>query len=220
MTYLLSDPDSVVADTVSHWLVDYVGRPHPLLGRDGPVCPFVIPALKAGSLSVRQHRWRGQPDISRMAGLIDAILDHFHASVPDARPGDLHTLVVPVIGLPGSAWWLIDDGHRRAKTRVAARGYMLGQFHPACTEPAVHNALFPVNRAPYPLFAVRPMALHDLLFLHEDPIWFEQYRQRFGHRYHGGGRVSPQLRGLYSAASRQYGCRQPAEFSAATEGRS
>ncbi|GAB0102099.1 hypothetical protein JMUB6875_10660 [Nocardia sp. JMUB6875] len=220
MTYSLSEPDAVVAETVSRWLRDCVGRPHPALGREGPVCPFVIPAIRAGMLSVRQHRWQGAPEISRMTGLIETILDRFDAAAPDTRPGDLRTLVVPVIGLPESAWRLIDDGHRRTKSRVAARGFMLGQFHPACTAPAVHNPVFPVNRAPYPLFAVRRMALHDILFLHDDPTWFELYRRRFGHRYHGSGRVSPQLRELYSAAARRHGHRQPVGFSAATEGRS
>ncbi|MGV9409668.1 DUF6875 domain-containing protein [Nocardia sp. NPDC003693] len=211
MKYSLSDPDPAVAQAVSRWLRDHLGRPHPLLGRPGPVCPFVVPAIKANALSIRQHRWHGPPTSYRLTGLLDAVVDHFHAGALDGRPGDLRTLVVPVTGFPEAAWSRIDDGRRRAKTRAAVRGYMLGQFHPACTEPGIRNPVFPVNRAPLPVFAVRRMAVHDILFLHDDPIWFEQYQRRFAGWYRDGGRVGPQLRELYAIAARRHARGRQAE---------
>src|SRR5947208_11361656 len=104
---------------------------------------------------------------------------------------NLHALVVVVDGRPEDAWWLIDEGHKAAKDDIVAQGLMLGQFHPLCTEPAARNPLFPVNRAPYPLYAIRNMALHDILFLHDNPTWFHHYQKGFGHRYGSGTRMDP-----------------------------
>lgn len=207
MNYRLSVPDIEVADVVGRWLTDHIARPHPKLRREGPICPFVVPALRAGTLTVAQHRWRGSHDVDRMVELIEEIVSRFRRT-PTVRRNDLFTSVVVITGLPESAWGLIDEGHRRARHGVVAAGHMLGQFHPNCAEPSVHNPSFRVNRAPYPLFAIRRMSLHDILFLQNDPLWFEHYRRLFGDRY-GGGRVNAILRALYEETCRRYAVDDP-----------
>ncbi|MGW0246617.1 DUF6875 domain-containing protein [Nocardia goodfellowii] len=204
MTFRLEEPGTEVASTMGRWLREYIGSPHPDLGRDGPVCPFVLPALKAGGLKVLEHRWSGGYDPARMAALIHTLVDRFHERPDGPVRSELNALAVVVTGLPRTRWPLIDAGHRRAKHEVVARGYMVGQFHPECREPAVHNPFFAVNTAPYPLLAVRRMAVHDILFLHQDPLWFEEYRKLFGHRFAGAGRVNEHLRALYERTCRRY----------------
>ncbi|MGV9674225.1 DUF6875 domain-containing protein [Nocardia sp. NPDC003482] len=199
MNLRLREPEPEVARALSRWLTERVGRPHPDLGRDGPICPFVLPARKAGALTLLEHPWRGPHEAARMAELIVAVAERFE-SVPGR--GDLDALLVVVTGLPREAWWLIDEGHRQAKTAVVERGLMVGQFHPDCRAPSVHNPLFAVNTAPYPLFALRRMAVHDILFLAEDPRWFRRYRELFGHRFTPAGRVGEPLRAAYARACR------------------
>ncbi|MER7309833.1 DUF6875 domain-containing protein [Streptomyces griseoluteus] len=47
---------------VEEWLRGYVGAPHPDLGRNGPVCPFVPPALNAGAAQfIPLRRGRREP---------------------------------------------------------------------------------------------------------------------------------------------------------------
>ncbi len=77
---------------------------------------------------------------------------------------------------------------------------MIGQFHPECAAPAARNGGFPVNRAPIPLLVFRRMAVHDILFLAEDPQWFHSYRTRFAGYYDTAQVREPHLRGAYAEA--------------------
>ncbi len=207
----LSQPDEHTARTVSAWLGTVVSRPHPQLGRDGPVCPFVQPAVRAGALSILVHHWRAPHDTARMVSVIGDIVRRFRQTEPRSPNRKLHALVVVIAGLPDRHFGLIDEGHRVAKDTVIRQGLMLGQFHPRCDEPAVRNPLFPVNRAPYPLYAVRHMAVHDILFLHHERDWFDHYRRAFGHRYSDGSRLDRHFRELYESSLRRY-ARPEGEF--------
>jgi hypothetical protein len=82
---------------------------------------------------------------------------------------------------------------------------MVGQFHPTCTEPAARNTTFMVNRAPVPLVAIRRMALHDVLFLHQWEDWFLEYSNRFGHRYGEDKHIDPALARAYSRGVANFG---------------
>ncbi|MGK5534360.1 DUF6875 domain-containing protein, partial [Streptomyces sp. URMC 129] len=186
---------------LSAWLTDYVGAPHPRLGRDGAVCPFVRPALRAGSLRTARCRWRPGDGPAGMEALIHAAMDAFDGAPTVSRNAALDSLIVVFDGLERPDWWLIDEAHRTTKDAAVARGLMLGQMHPECTAPASRNPLFPVNRSPYPLIAIRPMAFHDILFLHQNPAWFEKYRTDYGHHYRSPAKVDPVFVSLFDAGA-------------------
>jgi len=57
---------------------------------------------------------------------------------------------------------------------------MAGQFHKNCDERSVHNRGFHVSIAPYPLIAIRHMAIHDIIFLKDNEEWFKAYNNRYG----------------------------------------
>ncbi|GHC89744.1 hypothetical protein GCM10007079_35480 [Nocardiopsis terrae] len=111
-------------------------------------------------------------------------------------------LVTVVHSMPAHHWPLLDEAQRRVKAEAVRRGLMIGQFHPHCPEPGVWNPSFTVSRSPRPLFAIRYMALHDILFLHADPELFAEYDRRFGDRYEGHSRTHLPSRfvELYEAA--------------------
>lgn len=161
--------------TVSAWLESYVSRPHPDLGRRGPVCPFVAPAVAAGAVWFAAHRFDGEPSLERMTRILEEALQCFQLLAWQEEKVELASLIVTFPDLAEDDWHLIDDAHRASKTRFVEAGLMLGQFHPACEEPAAHNAAFPVNRAPLPLMAIRHIASHDILFLAENPHWVEHF---------------------------------------------
>jgi hypothetical protein len=197
MEFEFSEPSSTIATDISDWYDEYITKEHPQLGRNGPVCPFVAPAIRADSLYCLTHEWRGAFEVSRMHGLINAIIERFASLRWPTKNSNLHGLVVVITGLPQHTWWLVDEGHRQAKSAVVERGYMIGQFHPLCDQPAALNPLFAVSRSPYPLFAIRNMAVHDILFLHSDPVWFAHYEQRFGHRFATNAGVGDPYRALF-----------------------
>ncbi|MFE5898201.1 tryptophan 2,3-dioxygenase [Streptomyces sp. NPDC056488] len=170
-------------ETVGAWLSDFLTKPHDDLGRQGSVCPFVDPALRAGSLLLQMVEydtaagWSGIAEIMRHQ--MDAYDEH---SWPEGKES-ISSLVTVLCGMPEHHWPLLDEAQRRVKSEAVQRGLMIGQFHPHCPEPSVWNPLFPVSRAPEPLFAIRHMALHDILFLHGSSSLFDEYDRRFGRHY-------------------------------------
>jgi hypothetical protein len=89
----------------------------------------------------------------------------------------------------------IDGGHRRLRMDFVRRGLMLGEFHPGSQVTSVRNAEFPVMRCPVPMYAVRALTVHDLMFLDqpgEKPARRMEYLQHFLH--HVGAELSPAVR--------------------------
>lgn len=202
---VLPSYDSVVG-TVQDWLTDYVCRPNNLIGRTGAVCPFVSSSRRAGSLEIEVWPVGANPDLGRVAGLVCDGLERFHQiDWRGSNPG-LHSLIMVLPDLDEASTSLLDGAHHAVKPLAVRRGMMLGQFHPNCAEPAARNAEFPVSRSPVPLVAIRRMALHDVLFLHDREDWFAEYRRRFGNNYAPGREpVEPLLTDLFHKACAEYG---------------
>lgn len=216
--------DAAQKQNVATWLHSYINAPHPELGRDGPICPFVEPSIRADSMVTRAVTWRAGED-ERPTGALDTMVRHIHDAMDlfssltwPSRNATLHGLVVIFEAMPRENWWLIDEGHRVTKDAAVARGLMLGQFHPDCTAPAARNPLFPVNRGPYPTIAVRNMAFHDILFLHDRPDWFEHYRKRYDRYYTAAAKIDPHFAELYAEAVRVSETRPVTPPSVAGEG--
>ena len=196
-------PGKLLKHALNDWLDDYITMPHQALGRDGAICPFVEPSIRAKSLELVSHAWRAPQEPAAMVRLIDDATTLFRETRWRSANRTLHALVVAITDLGEDGWWLIDEGHRLAKDDAVAKGIMLGQFHPRCRAPAARNPWFPVNRAPLPLIAIRNMAFHDVLFLHDNPRWFEHYQERFGHYFDGSRKIDPKLAELYAEAEQR-----------------
>jgi hypothetical protein len=198
-------------ETALRWLTDYLARPHPAVGRDGAVCPFVEPALQAGSVEIRVRELPADPTAADLVGAIDRAVADFRGLDFAGRNPTLHALVVVFPDLPDDRLELLDAAQAQRKTALAVDGLMLGQFHPRCPEPAARNADFLVGRSPVPMIALRRMAFHDVLFLHERADWFEAYARRFGSRYRVGLAADPMFVSLFYRAARRHGLPLPLE---------
>jgi hypothetical protein len=76
------------------------------------------------------------------------------------------SLAVFPLGLrPDSYYKFIDCAHTVLKPFFMECGLMLGEFHPASTVRGAHSATFRPMRSDVPLFVIRAMALHDILFI-------------------------------------------------------
>ncbi len=190
---------SVLLETARKWFLDYLCKPHPLLGRDGAVCPFVAPAIKAGTVVTVERTLAADIDIDGMVATVHDMVDEFqNVRWPDR--GDLRALVWVLTGIHDEKLTLLDDAHRITKTNLVQRGFILGQFHPRCPERAINNPEFSISRAPVPMFGLRRMAFHDVLFLCSDPNWFAAYQERYRDRYESGAVTSPALIEKYGQA--------------------
>ena len=59
-------------------------------------------------------------------------------------------------------------------------GLMVTQCYPGCDMRSVRNPELRVYESPYPLMAMRMMAIHDILFVNDNKEWFSAYHLRFG----------------------------------------
>jgi hypothetical protein len=198
--------DAPPEETIKDWLHDYLCRPNDLIGRGGAVCPFVGPAMRAVSLEIRIRPVGLAPSGVLISEMLRCALDEFDLIEWKGSNQALRSLVVAMPDLAPSRCALLDDAHRAVKPVAVRWGMMIGQFHPSCSEPAVRNPEFPVSRSPVPLVAIRLMALHDILFLHTEREWFEEYRKRFGDRYRRrAGLAEPLFDEMYGKACAKYG---------------
>lgn len=145
------------------WLEEFVTRPHPDLGRPGAVCPRLAPALRADTV------WMVAITVSAFTP--DHAVDAGRLLIPvfdDVSAGP-HRPTTALLGffpdLPAvRAAEFIDGGHRLLRAEFVDRGLMLGEFHAGSDVGGVHNRAFAVMRCPAPMYVVRAMTPHDLLF--------------------------------------------------------
>jgi hypothetical protein len=185
-----SAPDAL--RIVCDWILSFVNKPHPSLGRLGVVCPFVPSALNRNTLwlAVAPEECRSSEDICHLLHEYKKI---YQSRV--ARIGHLRDFASLILAFPRlvdeDAGALIQDVHRRTKPSVVAAGMMLGEFYPESRSPGVHNPEFYPLRSPMPLFVFRQMVENDLVFL-VSPLDSPERRRGFIEAYlsHMGARLS------------------------------
>lgn len=171
---------------VDQWLRQVICEPDPRIGRRGAVCPFVEPAMRVDALTIRVRLLGPMPNASLVEETVRCALDEFETIEWHTSNPALRALLVVIPDLPADRLDLFDEAHRQVKPESVRRGFMIGQFHERCEEQAARNPMFLVSRSPVPVLAVRPMAVHDVLFLSGRREWFMEYVARFGDRYRNG----------------------------------
>jgi hypothetical protein len=160
------------------WLEGFITRHDPRIGRPGAVCPLVAPAMRRNLIrlvSVRTTESSAEEAADtciHLAGLYEALF-------PDPRDFRAGALIAffPYLD-PSRAPEFIDGGHRLLRMEFVSRGLMLGEFHPASDVASVRNPEFLVMRSPVPLFVVRALSVHDLMFL-DRPAYPAAERARY-----------------------------------------
>ncbi|WP_189304400.1 DUF6875 domain-containing protein [Streptomyces cinerochromogenes] len=187
------------------WLTGYLCSVDARVGRPGAVCPFVAPALRAGTLRLEQWPVNAQIGVAGLVSLVRDMVAVFESAQWVSRNRTLHALVVVLDGLPTDRLGVTDEAHRQVKPELVAKGLMLGQFHAQCEERAARNPSFRVSRSPVPMLALRHMAVHDVLFLDGDSTSFTAYDQRYGGRYDRGSVPDPLFVEHFARARARFG---------------
>ncbi|KGI81350.1 tryptophan 2,3-dioxygenase [Actinopolyspora erythraea] len=187
---------------VVEWFREHLERPNEEMARSGAVCPFAGPARSAETLDFRVAHVGEEDGLSELAALMDEKIEEFEkVDWPEGKV-NIGALVVVVRGLPEKRHFLLDDAQSAVKGIAVRKGLMIGQFYPSCPDSSARNPLFRVSQAPEPLFVIRRMAFHDILFLHDNPVFFAEYEKRFGHYYteRGERNLDPRFVELYHIA--------------------
>lgn len=183
---MFSNADVLVATSVLHWASEYLCTPNDRMrrSRSGPaesVCPFVKPSLAGNCAYVDIRR-----EINGLCPepIVDAMLKYREtiSSVPPFNSAEqgLKTIIVVFPEISAELAPVLDLVHRRIKTAYVCDGLMVTQCYPGCDLRSVRNPELRVYDSPYPLMALRRMAIHDILFVREDKEWFSAYSARFG----------------------------------------
>ncbi|XGV97451.1 MAG: DUF6875 domain-containing protein [Leptolyngbya sp. BL-A-14] len=151
---------------ITEWVKNFLGRPHPNLGRSGPVCPFVPRALQLDTIRLAVIRTHAM-DASQIEEIVRCYRDQFLALEPQS--GELAfykaiLLVFPDVSVE-QAPKLIDAVQQKLKPFFVEQGLMIGEFHQQNETPGLHNPDFRPLRSPIPMLAIRFMAETDLPFL-------------------------------------------------------
>ena len=183
------------------WVDEYVSQPHPEIGRDGPVCPFVPRLVESANLHVEVDESLDGTDAGALEARMRAAVRDYEA-MPNAQR---KALVVVFPSIVGADVAVVDRVQAALKPDCVRRGVMVGQFHPLSDEPAARNPSFPANRAPFAAIALRPMSHHDIVFLDRSPEMFREFEARFGGEFSGGHDLDPYLVDRYAAAAARFG---------------
>ncbi|WP_245713943.1 DUF6875 domain-containing protein [Nocardia vaccinii] len=170
-----SDPG---AAAFTRWVDGYLMRPHPALGREGPVCPFVragvVHDLLWAGLATGGDRL-GTADLRCIVG--DALEQYHHLCAEHPDRARQLTLVTLFPGL--THYERIDAAHLAWKSDAVRQGFMLGQFYPGCDVPGLWNRDFRPLDAPVPMLVLRPMMSTDFPFLAGRAEWLYAYFTHF-----------------------------------------
>ncbi|MFE3187381.1 DUF6875 domain-containing protein [Nocardia sp. NPDC059240] len=165
------------AEILTRWVHEHLMRPHPALGRPGPVCPFVRQSV------VRGLFWAGLAEggdgltSSRMHRIVEDAFELYQA-LRQENPAEARGLTLVTV-FPGlTRFDLVDAVHAERKTDVVGQGMMLGQFYPGCSVPGLWDRDFHPLDAPLPMLVLRSMMSTDFPFLAARSDWLYAYLSR------------------------------------------
>ncbi|MDX3659774.1 hypothetical protein PV646_20940 [Streptomyces sp. ID05-26A] len=182
----LSDLRGPLPDQVRHhqnalysvvgWAHQYLVKPHPDLGRNGPVCPFVQSSLDKGLLYLAVHP--GRP--GAVGEIIDALARYREWCLElRATAGRAAQYLTILVLFPESASRLVDEAQSRLKADYVARGLMIGEFHDGPPpKSGLWNPEFRPLRSPVPMLAIRSLVPTDFPFLRDDRDFVAAYLDR------------------------------------------
>lgn len=159
-----NDPESPLGAIVS-WVRRFLARPHPEVGRAGPVCPFTPMALELDTIWMTEIA-DADPDPQRIQDVVEQCRQLFLDAEP--REGTMainKVFMVVFSSLDASSAPLIDAIQSRLKPGFVDVGLMLGEFHARNETPGLRNPDFRPLRSPIPMLVIRHMVESDLPFL-------------------------------------------------------
>jgi hypothetical protein len=205
-------------EAVVQWARQYLGRPHPKLGRAGAICPFVRPTIDLGQFVVRHYDSVDGTNIRVLRRIALQEAQSFRKQFPRTAPNGMLASVVLVFPHITAAHFLaLDYLHDELKTHLIVKHELMSSpFHPRSVKPSVSNPEFPVFRAPFPMLAIRHIDVRDIAFVGTNERAFKRYHALFSNVFEGGG-ISNEFGHVsgYIQACERFGFRVTSGLSAA-----
>jgi heptaprenyl diphosphate synthase len=186
---MFSNADLVVASAVLEWAQNYLATPNEQMRRTRSggaeaICPFVKPSIDSNCFYVDIRR-----EINGLSTepIVEAMLKYRDTlrTLPPFDAAERHKKAIIAVfpEIPAKACGVLDLVHSQIKTAFVQEGLMVTQSYPGCDMRSVRNPELRAYESPYPLMALRLMAIHDILFVGENEEWFSAYHLRFGAQF-------------------------------------
>jgi hypothetical protein len=168
--------------TVADWIRVFVAKPHPDLGRTGPVCPFVPGALN------RRTLWLAPEQVAeREPKDVVQLMEGYKTLLRDLDPQDgddagAKVIVVVFTDLSADRAQAVFDVvlQELAVPSYADTGNLFGAFYDGNDGTALYNSSFRPFQSPVPLLFVRNGVVSDWKFLLENEEMLDLWARRFG----------------------------------------
>jgi heptaprenyl diphosphate synthase len=188
MKHSFLTPDMVkIGWEILEWSKTYLAQEHKQVKRprgSQVICPFVKPTIDANSYYLTFQSEITEKNVQAIATIALSYIEEFKQLNPNTSKSVYKkALVVVFNNLNAQDACVLDAVHEQVKDAFVASGLMIGQFHPLCEERGAYNPHFKISVSPYPLLAIRSMAVHDILFLKEKRTWFETFDALYGNRF-------------------------------------
>jgi Cys-tRNA(Pro) deacylase len=190
---------------IAAWSRDYLCAPHPELGRNGPMCPFVPGALLKKLMFATVYT-DADLDVAALKAILLQEMERFIALEPvSGNEAQLKSLMVLFPHLPPNrAAALIETAQAELQQRFVPNGLMVGEFHDGPPEKGgLWNPEFKPLYSPVPMLVIRHMVPTDVLFLKDSAVLFREYARIFGNA------VPERFRSHYEQAAARFGVTGP-----------
>ena len=159
--------DLTVAAQTLCFLRNFLAMPHHMLGRSGPVCPYMPTSLRKNITYLAVVRTGPAVQASDVVAVVQPFAQRFGTLPPVA--GALASFKAVVLVFPdiplAEAPALIDGVQAALKPEFVQRGLMIGEFHMNNNASSLSNPEFYPLRTPVPTIAIRHMVTGDIAFL-------------------------------------------------------
>ena len=169
-THVDNDDDDSVFRAMACYVRCFLGKSHPLVGREGPVCPFVPTAIRYDTIRIAVLRRAVCADRKEIVRVVKRMMQTYLSIPPTTEPKVAYKAIIltfPDVSLD-DAPELIDNVQRELKTTFVEAGLMLGEFHLQNKACGLRNPNFYPLRTPFPSLAIRSMVPSDLVFLNPE----------------------------------------------------
>jgi heptaprenyl diphosphate synthase len=176
-----------ISNEILDWAITYLAADNESIKRpkgSQAVCPFVKASIDNDTFLFAFHPEVNGTSETHLEELMVDYIETFKKTGP-FRDGDTYkkTLIVVFPYIRDEDSYILDVVHKNVKDQYVVNDLMIGQFHPNCDDRGVYNRQFKVSMAPYCLFSIRQMALHDILFLRDKKEWFLAYNAKYGAKF-------------------------------------
>ena len=164
---------------IADWIEAYPNRPHRLLGRPGPVCPYTARAIRADTLriGVCTLESRDYAEINELMRDCFGELD----LIPCKRASSaLQTIIVVFPGCQDAKGIeMLKKVQSTLGLFSLVRAKMIACFHPGNELPGVWNPDFSPLRSPLPLIVIRHLVRSDAPIVARRPQLWATYLIKF-----------------------------------------